>query len=216
MRHLLSLALLAMLTAVALPAFPEPPAGRSQAAAWLDDADPVRRAEAIGWFATHGAMNDTPRLHTRLRDETPMVRAFAEQGLWMIWSRSGDAEVDRLLAGGTTEMGAGDHRRAIATFSEVIRRKPAFAEGWNKRATSYFLAGEHRKSLADCDEVLKRNPGHFGALSGIGQNWFALDEYEKARDAWKRALEVNPNMPGVEANIEGVEELLRARHGSST
>ena len=39
-------------------------------------------------------------------------------------------------------MQAQQFKAAIATFSEVIRRKPAFAEGWNKRATVLFLAGE--------------------------------------------------------------------------
>ena len=55
--------------------------------------------------------------------------------------------------------------RAVDTFTEMIRRQPEFAEGWNKRATVYYLLGEYQKSLADCDEVMKRNPYHFGALS---------------------------------------------------
>ncbi len=63
--------------------------------------------------------------------------------------------------------------------------------------------------------MLKRNPGHFGALAGIGQIRFAMDEVEAAVAAWKRALEVNPNMLGVEINIRGAEELLR-RRGSRT
>ena len=85
-------------------------------------------------------------------------------------------------------MQAQQFKAAIATFSEVIRRKPAFAEGWNKRATVLFLAGELRKSLADCDEVMKRNPNHFGALAGYGQIYFQLEQYEKAIEYWKRAL----------------------------
>ena len=206
--------LIAVLLAFAANA--EPPSGRTEATIWLAHADAERRAEAVAWIATHGAMKDAELLHPRLRDEHPQVRVLAERALWIVWSRSGDAAVDKLLERGIGQMQSGDHRRAIATFTEVIRRKPAFAEGWNKRATALFFARDYRRSLADCDEVLKRNPGHFGALSGIGQNWFALDEYEKARDAWKRALEVNPNMPGVEANIEGVEALLRERRGSST
>ena len=38
-------------------------------------------------------------------------------------------------------MQAQQFKESIATFSEVIRRKPAFAEGWNRRATALFLAG---------------------------------------------------------------------------
>jgi tetratricopeptide (TPR) repeat protein len=89
----------------------------------------------------------------------------------------------------------------------VIKRKPAFAEGWNKRATALFLAGDFKRSLADCDQVMKRNPNHFGALSGYGQIYFQLEQYEKAISYWKRALKVNPNL-GVEDNIEIAEKML--------
>ena len=69
-----------------------------------------------------------------------MVRGLAERGMWMLWSRSGDDAVDALMTKGARELEARDLKAAIATYSEVIRRKPAFAEGWNKRATAYFLA----------------------------------------------------------------------------
>ena len=128
-----------------------------------------------------------------------------------MWSRSGDAEIDRLMARGAEAMQAGRHEEAISTFTEVIKRKPAFAEAWNKRATVYYLAGEFARSIADCDEVLKRNPGHFGALSGLGQIHLQMEDYEKALAWFRRALEVNPNMLGVEINIRMIEEKLRAR-----
>ena len=53
----------------------------------------------------------------------------------------------------------------MATFSQMIERQPDFAEGWNKRATVYFMLGDYPKSLTDCDEVMRRNPYHWGALS---------------------------------------------------
>ena len=165
------------------------------------------------WIANHGRMEDQPLLLKRLRDESPFVRGFAEQGLWLLWSRSGESELDRMMAAGVEEMQAGRHREAVATFSEVIRRKPDFAEGWNKRATVHFLAGDYRKSLADCAQVMKRNPFHFGALAGYGQIYFRLEDYDTALQWWRRALEVNPNMIGVEMNIKGAEELLRKKRG---
>ena len=163
------------------------------------------------WLSNHGRMEDQPLLLKRLHDESPFVRGFAEQGLWLLWARSGDAQIDRMMAAGVEQMQAGRHPQAIATFSEVIRRKPAFAEGWNKRATVHYLAGDYQRSLADCDEVVKRNPQHFGAISGYGQIYFRLEQYDKALEYWRRALEVNPNMVGVEVNIKGVEQLLEKK-----
>jgi tetratricopeptide (TPR) repeat protein len=68
------------------------------------------------------------------------------------------------------------------------------------------MAGDYRRSLADCDEVLERNPRHFGALSGCAQNHFRLENYEAAIEWFERALEVNPNLLGVEIYIEGARQ----------
>ena len=204
------------LTLSAGAAFPAPPASREQALAALEHPVSERRAEAVAWIANHGHMADTELLMKRLHDESPLVRGYAEQGLWLLWSRSGDAQIDRVMARGVEEMQSGRHDRAVATFSEVIRLRPDFAEGWNKRATALYLAGAYRRSLADCDEVLKRNPQHFGALSGYGQIQFQLGEFGKAIEWWRRALDANPNMLGVEISIRRAEELLREQRGRST
>ena len=167
------------------------------------------------WIATHGKASNAEVLVQRLTDESPLVRNHAEQGLWILWSRSGDEAVDALMAKGAAEMEGGQIRESIATFSEIIRRRPAFAEGWNKRATALFLVGELTRSLADCDEVLKRNPYHFGALAGYGQIYFQLRQYGKAIEYWNRALRVNPNMGGVEMSIKNTEKLLAERRKNS-
>ena len=204
--------LAATLTVGAADAFPAP-ATREEALAALDDPQTERRAEGVVWVANHGGMHDQPLLLKRLRDESPFVREFAERGLWLLWARSGDAEIDRLMVAGVEQMQAGRHPEAVATFTEVIRRKPDFTEGWNKRATVHYLAGDYPRSLADCAEVVKRNPSHFGALSGYGQVYFRLEDYEKALQWWRRALEVNPNMTSVVINIKETEELVKKRRG---
>lgn len=191
-------------------------ATRADALKALASSDADQRAEALAWIANHGTPADGALLQKRLSDENAYVRNVAEQALWQLWSHSGDAEVDALLARGVEQMRAQQLDEAIATFSEVIRRSPDFAEGWNKRATVLYLAGEYRKSLADCDEVMKRNPLHFGALSGYGQIYFQLEQYEKAIEYWERALRVNPNLAGIERNIEAARELIaqRQRHSA--
>ena len=208
-RTLTVAALAGMLTV--FPALAEAPTDRAQALAAIRDVDAATRAEAIAWIANHGTVADAPLLHERLRDDSPLVRAYAEQGLWLLWSRSGDAAIDALMARGVEQMQAGEYAQSVATFSEVIRRRPDFAEGWNKRATVLFLAGDYRKSIADCDEVLKRNPQHFGALSGLGQIYLRLEEPERALSWLRKALEVNPNLAGVEGMIEDIEQGLREK-----
>jgi tetratricopeptide (TPR) repeat protein len=144
------------------------------------------------------------------------VRELAQQGMWVLWTRSGDKAVDALMTQGAEQLQARDFAASIATYSEVIRRKPAFAEGWNKRATARFLAGDFKRSLADCDEVMKRNPYHFGALSGYGQIYFELKQYARAIEYWQRALKVNPNLESLNQNIELARQRLAETRKNST
>jgi tetratricopeptide (TPR) repeat protein len=190
-------------------------ASRDEALKGLTAPDPVQRVEAIAWIADNGMPSDDEALRQRLTDENRFVRGYAEQGLWLLWGRSGDETIDALMAKGMAEMQAQQYKASITTFSEVIRRKPAFAEGWNRRATVLFLAGDFKKSLADCDEVMKRNPNHFGALAGYGQIYYQLEQYEKAIENWRRALRANPNMESVEMGIRNAEQLLAERRKHS-
>jgi tetratricopeptide (TPR) repeat protein len=180
---------------------------REEAVAGLASRDADTRRVATAWLGRVGEMADAPALLAALRDADELVRALAERSVWQVWSRSGDPETDALFARGVEQMHQGDAPAAIATFSEIIRRRPEFAEGWNKRATVYFLAGDYERSLADCHEVMARNPSHFGALAGQGQIYLALDQPERALAYFERALDVNPNLDGV---AEAARALRRA------
>ena len=158
-----------------------------------------------------GLMADLPKLAAALRDADPLVREVAESAMWQVWSRSGDATIDRLFATGLEQMQARQGDEAVDTFSEIIRRRPEFAEGWNKRATVYYLLGEYKKSLADCDEVMKRNPYHFGALSGYGMIYMQLDQPATALEYFEQALRVNPNLESTRQTIEILKTLLIQR-----
>ena len=158
-----------------------------------------------------GLMSDVPKLAAALRDSDPLVRELAENAMWQVWSRSGDTTIDRLFATGVEQMQARQGEEAVETFSEIIRRRPEFAEGWNMRATVYYPLGEYKKSLADCDEVIKRNPYHFGALSGYGMIYMQLDQPATALEYFEQALRVNPNLESTRQAVEILKTLLIQR-----
>jgi tetratricopeptide (TPR) repeat protein len=185
--------------------------GREAALQALKSADAAQRERGVVGLARNGRMADAPVLVAALRDPEESVREAAEQALWIVWSRSGNAQVDKLFAQGLEEMNGGRFDDGIATFTRVIELAPEFAEGWNKRATLYFITGDYRKSLADCDQVMKRNPAHFGALAGYGQIYLRLDDPERALEYFKRALAVNPNMGSVEAAVQVLERAIAQR-----
>ena len=184
---------------------------RAEAVHRLESGEVKTRRQGVEQLAESGEMADVPALLETLDDDDGQVRLGAERAIWAIWSRSGDPEVDRLFAEGADHLA---HRRlveSVQVFSHIIELKPEFAEGWNKRATALFLAGDLDASAADCDEVLKRNPSHFGALSGYGLISIQQGRLERALDYFERALALNPNMPGVKANIEAIRGVLAQR-----
>jgi len=202
--------LLSVLLLAAMPAQAQE-VTREKAAALLASDDAQVRRDAATRLGEVGTMGDVPLLIRELRDPDEDARDEAEQAIWQIWGRSGDPEVDRLYQMGVQQMTSGELRGSIETFSRVIRLKPDFAEGWNKRATLYFLVGDMRKSLADCDEVMKLNPYHFGALAGYSQIYTRLEYYDRAIDYARRALAINPNLGGMRRNIEELQRLLEQR-----
>ena len=185
------------------------PLTRVQAIAALAQPDAAARSAGIDRLAEIGLMVDANRVLERLGDTDARVQTAAATAVWQIWGRSGDPKIDQLFSRGLEQMQASALGDALATFSEIVRRKPAFAEGWNKRATVYFLLGENEKSLKDCEEVFKRNPHHFGALSGAGQIHLQLGNMRRALELFRRAVEVNPNLQGPAQMIPLIEQQLQ-------
>ena len=208
--------LIVLLSAGFALAAADQPVTQEQALAALADKHSVEsRRLGAAQLGETGQMQDVPLLIEALRDPDVLVIGLAEQSLWKIWARSGDADVDAVFQHGVDQMNQQAFSAAIETFSQIIQKKPDFAEGWNKRATIYYLIGEYQKSLADCEEVLRRNPVHFGVLSGFGMNYLRLGKPEQALDYFERALAVNPNLDQIEAAAEEVKQLLEQRRRGS-
>lgn len=184
---------------------------REEAVIALASDDLDRRRAAVYALADHGRMQDVEALLRVLDDDDAPLRAMAERAIWVIWGRHDDPEVHRLFVEGSEQLAARRLKESIDTFTKVIERDPAFAEGWNKRATAYFLVGDMKASLHDCDEVMLRNPNHFGALSGYGLIYTHLGQLERAIEFFQRALDLNPNMAGVRNNIEALRQQLAKR-----
>src|SRR5262249_9148801 len=135
---LIAIALACLIPAVPAAADSAPPT-RAQALAALKKPDPQERRRGVQRLEPVGRMDDAPALIGALRDSDERVRELAEEALWAVWSRSGDASIDDLLRRGVAEMSAEHLSEAIAIFTRIIELRPDFAEGWNKRATVYYL-----------------------------------------------------------------------------
>jgi len=134
-----------------------------------------------------------------------------EQLIWRTWSLTGDPAIDRLFQEGVEAIQTFYFAKALYIFTGITERLPEFAEGWNKRATLYFMMEEYGKSLADADVTLRLEPRHFGALAGLGHIRLRLGDLEDAVKAYEHALKVNPHMPVVRLQLEQVKQALFQR-----
>ena len=193
----------------------EPPLSLAQARQAVSQPNAETRLAGAQRLGEIGTMADADRLVASLRDENEKVRLYANVSMWEIWSRSGDNAIDLLYQRGIDQMEAGDLREAVATFSTIVRRKPAFAEAWNKRATLFYMMGMMDLSLQDCAQVIKRNRNHFGALSGYGQIYLAKGDLQRAAAYFERALAINPNLPGAASAVQTLRERIEAQRGKT-
>lgn len=114
-----------------------------------------------------------------------------------IWSRSGSPSMDLLLRRGTEAIEAEDYPAAVEHLSALIDHAPDFAEGWNARATAFYLMGEYSLSISDVEHVLSLEPRHFGALTGLGFMLEQMNEPDMALRALEAVQELNPNSPSI-------------------
>lgn len=182
----------------------------SQSIVLLQRGGTAERREAVGILARLGDQRAVGPLAEALKnDADTFVRQGAEQALWQIWHRSEDEAVDALLQEGIEAMQRGNYQAAVDLFTQVIEIAPKFAEGYNKRATTYYLMQMYEESIADCERTIALNPHHFGALSGGGLCYLGQRNLSEALEWFERAVAVNPNMPQIEQYIEDIKRFLR-------
>lgn len=181
----------------------------TEAISLLEKGKTTERREAVMTLARIGDQRAAQPLAKAMHDVDRMVRETSAQALWQVWHRSGNAVVDERLQAGIGAMNRRALEEALNVFTEVIDMAPDFAEGYNKRATVYYMLEMFEESLDDCVRTLELNPIHFGALSGSGLVYLGLRNPVKALEFFKRAIAVNPNMPSVRQNIEDITRYLR-------
>ena len=124
-----------------------------------------------------------------------------------IWSKSGSPSMDLLLRRGNEALEAEDYMAALEHFSALTDHAPDFAEGWNGRATTFYLMGEYALSIADVERVLALEPRHFGALSGLAFMFEAMEEPELALEALHMVQKLNPNRPNINDAVQRLEQM---------
>jgi len=139
---------------------------------------------------------------------SPELAQPIELSIWEIWFEHPDPVIAKLMENAVRATAVDDFASAERALNQVVVLAPDYAEGWNRRATLYFLMGRIDESLADIEAVLALEPRHFGALSGQGLCFLTKEDLPAAAEAFKRALAVNPQMPGARENLDALKQIL--------
>jgi len=111
-----------------------------------------------------------------------------------IWMRSGSDTVDLLMQRSTQMVQDEELDTALDILDSVVAIAPDYAEGWNQRATVFFIRRDYRRSLDDLRHVLALEPRHFKAISGLGLIMQEFGDKEAALKAFRKALEIYPQL----------------------
>lgn len=167
----------------------------------------VRRAAVLSLGMVGGAESQTP-VGKAMQDKDPIVRQFAESGLWGIWFRSSTPENSKELMA-IRELIADERTDdALKRLDDLIKKAPDYAEAWNQRAIAHYSRGDYAKSVADCREVVKRNPYHYGALSGMGQCLIRQNKLIEAQQVFTDLLKIQPFNEAIKVTIENLQRGL--------
>lgn len=134
-----------------------------------------------------------------------------EARIWAIWLQTPSDTVALLMTRAKVAMAAQNSDVALQLLDAVIRLRPDYVEGWNRRATLYYLRNDYAHSLADIEQVLAREPRHFGALAGLGMIMQELGDEKRALDAFRKALAVNPHIDKVPELVKTLSEKVEGR-----
>lgn len=146
-------------------------------------------------------------LFTDLKAAKSMADAHGpEQRILRRWNQSGSATVDLLMGWADKAIGQKNTAEALDLLDQVILLKPDFAEGYNRRATVYYLLDDYRRSLADIEVTLRLEPRHFGAMTGLGAILTEIGDTGRAEDVYRRALAVHPQLEAAKTALEKLEK----------
>lgn len=156
-------------------------------------ANPVLFAHAEQYQVSPAQASALEKLFGQLAAATSeaQARAIADD-IWAIWTQPDDpvlaARVKEIMTAG----GLAGPASQLPLIDALVADYPDYSEGWNMRATAYFLRGAYDQSLSDIEKTLALEPRHFGALAGKALIFHTLGKRDEALEAIRAALDIHP------------------------
>lgn len=115
---------------------------------------------------------------------------------------SGSPTVDLLTDRARQAVSSHDFALAAELMDRVTVLEPNWSEGWNRRATVFWLLTDRDDAIADLQRALVLEPRHFEAWAALGRIYESADDKTRALAAFRRARTLYPQMEKVKEAID--------------
>ncbi|MGU3362603.1 tetratricopeptide repeat protein [Methylobacterium sp. M6A4_1b] len=130
--------------------------------------------------------------------EAKGVARLIEQRL----GRSGSATADLLTERARQAMSSQDLPLAVELMDRATALEPGWSEGWNRRATVFWMLSDPSAAIADLQRTLVLEPRHFEAWAALGRIYQTLEDKRRALEAFRRAAALYPRMDRLQQAID--------------
>ena len=130
--------------------------------------------------------------------EAKGIARLIERRLAGSGSPTADLLTDRARQALTTH----DFAQAAELMDRVTALEPNWSEGWNRRATVFWLLTAKDDAIADLQRALVLEPRHFEAWAALGRIYESVDDKARALAAYRRARTLYPQMEKVKEAID--------------
>jgi tetratricopeptide (TPR) repeat protein len=201
MLRLVPLSLAAALLAASISAQAAPPGTILRDGQGRDGSGDARSGEAKPAKPQPPASLD--ELYDRLKSAEDSVEAkgiskLIERRL----DRSGSATADLLTERARQAMSTQDLPLAAELMDRVTALEPGWAEGWNRRATIFWMLSDKYAAIADLQRTLVLEPRHFEAWAALGRIYQSIEDKRRALECFRHASALYPRMEKLQDAID--------------
>ena len=128
--------------------------------------------------------------------------------IWKEWMKIDDPEIEKIMNSIPYFFQTQKYDEAIKALDYVIEINPNYSEGYNKRATFYFMMGEYEKSMQDIETTLLLEPRHFGALDGMSRILIFFGKFNQALQVYDEMKKIMPNDISLDMKIDKLNNMI--------
>jgi len=115
------------------------------------------------------------------------------------------AKAEKFKTEGNQQVSARQYEEAIKSYTASIELNPDSAIYYSNRAAAYSMLGDHQKAVEDSIIATQKDSTYTKAYSRLGLAYFSLGKYKEAIDAYRKAVELDPNNTALKDSLQAAE-----------